>query len=46
MGFGWSGSTIDTEMVGADVTIAWVDSADGAPNAQDYYLTQRSPVGH
>lgn len=44
MGFGLSGSNMRTEMVGADVSIAWVDSAAGMPNAQDYYLTARSPV--
>ena len=44
MGFGLSGSTVRTDMVGADASIAWVDSAAGTPNAQDYYLSARSPV--
>ena len=44
MGFGLSGSDSSTEMVGSDATIAWIDSTTGTPNAQDYYLTARSPV--
>lgn len=38
MGFGLSGRSDTTFMIGADVTIAWVDTATGTPNAVDYYL--------
>ena len=38
MGFGLSGSTSGTLMMGADPTIAWVDDTDG-PQAVDYYLS-------
>lgn len=41
MAFGLSGRTTDTFMIGADVTVTWVDNREGMPNAVDYYLTQR-----
>ena len=44
MAFGLSGRTDSTAMVGADATIAWVDNADGSPNAVDYYITARTQV--
>ena len=43
MGFGLSGSTSTTQMVGADPTIAWVDPVDG-PQAVDYYLSAYTQV--
>lgn len=46
MGFGLSGNSNRTNMVGADATIAWVDNADGTPNAKDYYLTERTQVSY
>lgn len=36
--FGLSGSTNQTRMLGADVTVAWIDRA-GRANAQDYSLS-------
>ena len=44
MGFGLSGSTSSTLMVGADPTIVWVDETDG-PQAVDYYLSAYTQVG-
>ncbi len=44
MGFGLSGRSDSTFMVGADATITWVDSTTGSPNAVDYYITGRSQV--
>ena len=44
MGFGLSGSNGTTAMIGADVTIAWLDNNLGVPNAIDYYLTARVQV--
>ena len=41
MAFGLSGRTTETFMIGADVTVAWVDNSNGTPNAVDYFLTQR-----
>ena len=43
MAFGISGSNTGTNMVGADVVVAWVDDS-GVPNAVDYYLTSRQQV--
>ena len=43
MGFGLSGSTSGTLMLGADPTIAWVDAIDG-PQAVDYYLSAYTQV--
>ena len=43
MAFGISGSNTSTNMVGADVVVAWVDN--GVANAVDYYLTSRQQVG-
>lgn len=45
MAFGLSGRTELTSMIGADATVAWVDSSTGMPNAVDYFLTQRVQVG-
>lgn len=45
MAFGLSGRSDTTFMVGADATVAWVDSTTGMPNAEDYFLTQRVQVG-
>ena len=42
MAFGISGSDTSTNMVGADVVVAWV--ANGVANAVDYYLTNRAQV--
>ena len=42
MAFGISGSDTSTNMVGADVVVAWVDN--GVANAVDYYLTSRQQV--
>ena len=44
MAFGLSGRADSTYMIGADVTVAWVDNSDGMPNAVDYYLTGRVQV--
>ena len=44
MGFGVSGDSSATFMVGADVTIAWLDNRDGQPNAVDYFITGRAQV--
>lgn len=44
MGFGLSGSAVSTLMLGADPTIAWVDSATGQPQAVDYYLSAYTQV--
>ena len=44
MAFGLSGSNASTAMVGADATVAWVDNADGSPNAVDYFITARVQV--
>ena len=44
MGFGVSGDASATFMVGADVSIAWLDNRDGRPNAVDYFITERSQV--
>lgn len=44
MGFGFSGSSTHTSMVGADATIAWVDNDMGRPYALDYFLSQRTQV--
>ena len=44
MGFGVSGDASATFMVGADVTIAWLDNRDGQPNAVDYFITGRAQV--
>ena len=43
MGFGLSGSSSGTLMLGADPTIAWVDPLDG-PQAVDYYLSAYTQV--
>ena len=43
MGFGLSGNEMQTQMSGADVTIAWVDG-DNAPQAEDYRLSSYSQV--
>ena len=45
MAFGLSGRSDSTFMVGADATIAWVDSDTGSPNAEDYYITGQFQVG-
>ena len=42
MAFGISGSNTSTNMVGADVVVAWFDN--GVANAVDYYLTSRQQV--
>ena len=44
MAFGLSASSEATFMIGADATVAWVDSNTGMPNAVDYILTQRIQV--
>ncbi len=38
MGFGLSGNTTRTHMIGADPVITWVDETTG-PHAVDYFLT-------
>ena len=38
LGFGLSGSTTSTLMLGADATIAWVDG-NGMAQARDYFLS-------
>ena len=43
MGFGLSGSTTSTQMIGADATIAWIDAVDG-PQAVDYYISAYTQV--
>ncbi len=43
MGFGVSGSSSSTRMLGADATIAWVDIDDG-PQAVDYHLSGLTQV--
>ena len=43
MSFGISGDDTRTNMVGADVVVAWVGQ-DGVANAVDYYLTSRQQV--
>ena len=45
MSFGRSGDDSRTEMIGADVVVAWVGQ-DGIANAVDYYLNQRQQVCH
>ena len=42
MAFGLSGSANSINMVGGDVTVAWVDSE---PHAEDYFLERREQVG-
>ena len=44
LGFGLSGSTVATSMLGADATIAWVDG-NGMAQAQDCYLSGYVQVG-
>lgn len=44
MGFGLSRSTTRTLMLGADPTIAWVDSTTSEPQAIDYHLSSYSQV--
>ncbi len=44
MGFGLSGNTSRTHMIGADPVITWVDETTG-PHAVDYFLTAYSQVG-
>ena len=44
MGFGLSGSTSRTFMIGADPVITWVDETTG-PHAVDYFLTGYFQVG-
>ena len=41
MAFGLSGSSNSINMVGGDVTVAWVDSE---PHAEDYFLDSRRTV--
>ncbi|XP_013385801.1 protein Skeletor, isoforms B/C [Lingula anatina] len=41
MAFGLSGSDTGTQMIGADVTVAWYDSQTG-PRAVDYYMSAKS----
>ena len=43
MGFGLSGSTSRTKMLGADASIVWVENTEGA-KAQDYYLSAYTQV--
>ena len=43
LGFGLSGSTSGTQMIGSDVSIVWVDDEDGA-QAVDYHLSAYTPV--
>ena len=43
MAFGLSGSESFTLMDGADVTVSWVDNAEG-PIAQDYHLRSQERV--
>ena len=43
MSFGISGDDSRTEMIGADVVVAWVGQ-DGTASAVDYYLTGRVQV--
>lgn len=42
MSFGISPKKTKTEMIGADVVVAWVDKATGKGFAQDYYLDDKS----
>jgi len=42
MGFGISGSSNGPQMMGSDITIAYVDGHRGFAN--DYNVTARSPV--
>ena len=46
MAFGLSGRRDMTFMVGADATVAWVNTQTGQANAVDYYLTGRDQVNH
>ncbi|XP_055385221.1 protein Skeletor, isoforms B/C isoform X2 [Condylostylus longicornis] len=42
MSFGISPNKAKTEMIGADVVVAWVDKATGKGFAQDYFLDDKS----
>lgn len=42
MSFGLSPNKTYTEMVGADVAVAWVDKQTGKGHSYDYYLDDRS----
>lgn len=44
MAFGVSGSSVETSMVGSDVTVAWISAATGQPMVVDYFLQAYSPV--
>ncbi|XP_071827126.1 uncharacterized protein [Apostichopus japonicus] len=43
MAFGVSGSSVETSMVGSDVTVAWISAATGQPMVVDYFLQAYSP---
>lgn len=42
MGFGLSGNPDRSQMVGGDVTVAWMDHITGQGYAEDYYLDAKS----
>lgn len=42
MAFGLSPDTAHTEMIGADVAVAWIDKETGKGYAEDYYLDAKS----
>lgn len=42
MAFGISGQDLLTRMVGADVTVVWIDANTNEGKAQDYYLSEYS----
>ena len=42
MAFGLSGNPSRTQMIGGDVTVAWMDHNTGKGYAEDYYLDAKS----
>lgn len=42
MSFGISGETKETEMIGADVVVAWIDKDTLKGYAMDYFLQDKS----
>lgn len=42
MSFGISPDVLHTEMIGADVAVAWVDKESGKGYAHDYFLDAKS----
>ena len=42
MAFGLSGDPARSQMIGGDVTVAWMDEGTGQGFADDYYLDAKS----